>query len=72
MVPAGEDKHEGLPVVLEWLNVSQAAEYVGVTRQYVHSIIGRFDSLSRLGNETGPLVISRVELDDWKTRRQNG
>jgi predicted DNA-binding transcriptional regulator AlpA len=59
-------KVEELPIVQEWILVSEAAEMAGVSRQYLHACLHQFESASRL---SGFLAFRRAEVEEWIARR---
>jgi predicted DNA-binding transcriptional regulator AlpA len=63
---ARKPKVEELPIVQEWILVSEAAEMAGVSRQYLHACLHQFESASRL---SGFLAFRRAEVEEWIARR---
>lgn len=56
----------GLPVVKEWVMAAEAAEILGVTRQYIHNSVDKFKTAHRLSNF---LVIKRSEVEKLAKER---
>ena len=60
---------ENVPVLEEWINLTEAAEILGLSRQYVNKIAEKtFKSLHKLGNSPA-LVVRRSEIEAIKERR---
>jgi hypothetical protein len=69
MVFSSEGRHQEVFILSSWVTVPQAAREIGVTRQYLHTILDRF-TMFRLGDDSGPLLLRRSELEEYIQRRR--
>lgn len=50
-----------------WLNKTQAAEYIGISRQVLESLIGEGLPVAKL--TAGRYVLNKHDIDDWLKNR---
>lgn len=50
-----------------WLNKTQAAEYIGISRQVLESLIGEGLPVTKL--TAGRYVLNKHDIDDWLKNR---
>lgn len=59
-----------IPVLQEWISLTEAAEILGLSRQYVNkkASLGTYKTLHRLGNSPS-LVVRRKEIEKIRDKR---
>lgn len=50
-----------------WMNKTQAAEYIGISRQVLESLIGEGLPVAKL--TAGRYVLNKHDIDDWLKKR---
>ena len=63
-------ENDSIPVLEEWISLTEAAEILGLSRQYVNkrATNGDYATLHRLGNSPA-LVVQREEIENIARRR---
>lgn len=70
MKPEKLSQQDNIPALGDWVNLTEGAEILGYSRQYMYKLAqgGKFESLHRIGTQP-TFVVSKADIQNWQSVR---